>query len=155
MKTSKIKLFSILTIFLIILGFIVGSSPSLNAYEIDKKSRFVDSKCFPSTKLVDSNKQVYFWHPDTKYWSKVSGYTYNEGSRRSLTLNAGVGPISVTYGREGSKAGKIVSANNKKYSRLKVKQVGKLYKKTNSYCNVSYKLTLPTGSIEQPYVKYK
>ncbi len=79
MKASKIKLFSILTIFLIVSGFIVGSSPSLNASEIDKESRFVDSKCIPSTKLVD-NKQVYFWHPATKYWSKVSGYTYNEDS---------------------------------------------------------------------------
>ncbi len=67
MKKSKIKLFSILIIFLIILGFIVGSSPALNASEIDKESRFVDSKCIPSTKLVDSNKQVYFWHPATKY----------------------------------------------------------------------------------------
>lgn len=81
----KTKFFSIVAIFLISFGlFGVIITPNLMASEIqsnstkvlnDKDSKLIDPICSYSKKLVNSNKHIYYYHPDFKSkWWKVDEY---------------------------------------------------------------------------------
>ncbi len=136
-KKFEIKLSSIISIFFITFGFIGIFNSNLNASELPKDSKLVDPVCSYKKTKVSNNENVYFFHPQLgKTWQKADHYNLSKGTG-SLSLNFGYGPVSVSYSKQGS-GGYSVPANYSKYSKLKIRQTGDVYKITRSSCSNYY-----------------
>ncbi len=136
-KKFESKLFSMISIFFISFTFLGIFSSNLNATAVSKEPKFVDPICTYQKTKVSNNKNVYFYHPQLgKKWQKADHY-YLSKNKGSLSLNFGYGPVSVSYSKQGS-GGYSVPANYSKYSKLKIRQTGDVYRITRNSCNKYY-----------------
>ncbi len=136
-KKFESKLFSMISNFFILFTFLGIFSSNLNATAVSKDPKFVDSICTYQKTKVSNNKNVYFYHPQLgKKWQKAYHY-YLSKNKDSVSLNFGYGPVSVSYSKQGSD-GYSVPADYSKYSKLKIRQTGDVYRITRNSRNKYY-----------------